>query len=356
MASWSLRRGVIATLAAAGVAISAAPAAAVDGVTQINQAKALAGGVTPGDGAGFPVTISASGSYRLTSDLTVPDENTNAISITADSVTLDLNGFSIAGPGSAGTGIGVVAATSRVSVRNGRVRGMGSNAIDLGALGRVEDVDVISNGGPGITLGDAAIALRNRLWSNTGSGITAGDGARVSDNWIAGTSVSAISVGSGASVSGNYVSGSDHAIVASSDAVITGNRCYSGDTGILVQFGGVVASNLVYAAGTDDAIAVGEGVVVRHNVVNLNSGSSGIAGIEANTGNTIIGNLVNANGSGSHGIEFTGSGNAYVDNVIMNGTGNDVTGPGVEIGNNFCCDGTDPATCAPETNCPWGGP
>ena len=99
MASWSLRRRVIATLAAATVASSAAPAAAVDGVTQINQARALAGGVTPGDGAGFPVTISASGGYRLTSDLTVPDENASAVSITADSVTLDLNGFSIAGSG-----------------------------------------------------------------------------------------------------------------------------------------------------------------------------------------------------------------------------------------------------------------
>lgn len=31
---------------------------AVDGVIDINQARALAGGVTPGDTAGFPVTIS----------------------------------------------------------------------------------------------------------------------------------------------------------------------------------------------------------------------------------------------------------------------------------------------------------
>jgi hypothetical protein len=41
-----------------------ASAAAVDGVIEINQAKALAGGVTPGDTAGFPVALSAPGSYR----------------------------------------------------------------------------------------------------------------------------------------------------------------------------------------------------------------------------------------------------------------------------------------------------
>src|SRR5690349_335055 len=70
----------------------------VDGVISINQSRALAGGVTPGDGAGFPVTITQSGSYRLSGNLTIPDLNTGAIQIMADFVTLDLNGFSIAGP------------------------------------------------------------------------------------------------------------------------------------------------------------------------------------------------------------------------------------------------------------------
>ena len=46
--------------------------AASDGVIEINQARALQGGVTEGDTPGFPVTISQSGSYRLTGNLTVP--------------------------------------------------------------------------------------------------------------------------------------------------------------------------------------------------------------------------------------------------------------------------------------------
>src|SRR5437660_11740367 len=76
----------------------AIPAYAVDGVVLINQSAALAGNVTPGDAPGFPVTISAAGSYRLSGNLTVNDANTTAIQITADNVAIDLNGFSIIGP------------------------------------------------------------------------------------------------------------------------------------------------------------------------------------------------------------------------------------------------------------------
>src|ERR1022692_224651 len=71
---------------------------AVDGVVLISQVQALAGNVTPGDAPGFPVTISVPGSYRLSGNLTVPDQNTTAIQIAADNVTIDLNGFSILGP------------------------------------------------------------------------------------------------------------------------------------------------------------------------------------------------------------------------------------------------------------------
>ncbi len=45
--------------------LAVSPAGAVDGVVLIDQNRALAGNVTPGDTPGFPVTISLSGSYRL---------------------------------------------------------------------------------------------------------------------------------------------------------------------------------------------------------------------------------------------------------------------------------------------------
>lgn len=142
---------------------------AVDGVVLIDQSRAMAGGVTPGDAPGFPVTISEPGSYRLSGNLTVPDAQTTAVQILADYVTLDLNGFSIAGPAvctpypttcnPSGAGIGVHGAdfNSRnppargVRVLNGTVRGMGSYGIRLpGEGGVAERVTVHGNGGPGI--------------------------------------------------------------------------------------------------------------------------------------------------------------------------------------------------------------
>ena len=91
-------RTLALVLTAAALATLAAPAGAVDGLVLIDQNHALAGSVTPGDAPGFPVTISQAGSYRLASNLTVP-AGVNAIEITANDVTIDLNGFSIVGPG-----------------------------------------------------------------------------------------------------------------------------------------------------------------------------------------------------------------------------------------------------------------
>jgi hypothetical protein len=45
--------------------------------------------------AGFPVLICQSVSYRRSGNLTIPDVNTNGIDISADDVTLDLNGFAM---------------------------------------------------------------------------------------------------------------------------------------------------------------------------------------------------------------------------------------------------------------------
>ena len=64
-----------------------------DGVIEINQAIVE-------DGGGFPYSIIQAGSYMLTGNLVVPDENKTAINIeeSVGSATIDLNGFAIIGP------------------------------------------------------------------------------------------------------------------------------------------------------------------------------------------------------------------------------------------------------------------
>lgn len=155
------------------------PTWAVDGVILIDQNKALAGGVTPGDAPGFPVTISLPGSYRLAGNLTVPDANTDAVVITASNVTLDLNGFRIRGAGLAGTGKGVRSDFSNnITVLNGVIFGMGSHGIALGGSSAgtgnhlIEKVSSDLNGGDGIHIAYGRI-VNSSASGNGGDGISA---------------------------------------------------------------------------------------------------------------------------------------------------------------------------------------
>jgi hypothetical protein len=60
--------------------VVASRAVAIDGVLEINQTCAVNTGCFAGDAPGFPVTISATGSYELTSNLTATANNTDGIS------------------------------------------------------------------------------------------------------------------------------------------------------------------------------------------------------------------------------------------------------------------------------------
>ena len=147
---------------------------AVDGQILITRARALAGGVAPGDSPGFPVTITQPGGYVLASVLVVPDATTSAIVIAADHVNLNLNGFAILGPVDcsgglypcAGTsanprtgGKGIVTDTVRfnITIRNGTIQGMGGTGIQLaGDSHLIEYVHVRSNGFGGIDITSSA--------------------------------------------------------------------------------------------------------------------------------------------------------------------------------------------------------
>jgi len=80
------------------LALGSAPALAVAGVLEINHTCAVQTGRFAPNAGGFPLLITNPGSYRLTSNLTLPDENTIGILVNADDVTIDLNGFAVIGP------------------------------------------------------------------------------------------------------------------------------------------------------------------------------------------------------------------------------------------------------------------
>ncbi len=154
-------------------------------VTEIDQERAEAGGVTPDDDPGFPVTISEPGSYRLTSNLIVSDTSTPAVDITASGVALDLNGYAVRGPVSC-TGIPVsscspssgapgIRTAARTFLHGGTVQGFGGAGVQAGGDSRLAHLIVSHNAGNGVTLqGDGGSLHRTTVASNGGHGVAAG--------------------------------------------------------------------------------------------------------------------------------------------------------------------------------------
>ncbi len=257
----------------------ALPAFASDGVLEINQTCAVNTGCFAGDAAGLPVTITASGSYRLTSNLVVPNENTSGIQLTSDNVSIDLAGFEIRGPvvcsgtplvctPSSGLGSGVQGSRNQsgTSVRNGSIRGMGLSGLFLGVQAEVKNVRVRSNGRCGIDTSESSI--------------------------------------------------------------ISGNTAYqNGIAGICAKAGSTVSGNAAYQNGSD-GIDGSSGSTILGNTANENGGD----GISASSGSTVLGNTVRLNtGFGLNLVSPSG----YRENVISNNTAGTVFG-GVNAGNNVC--------------------
>jgi len=165
---------LLATLLAAAAMLGSTSAHAQ---ATIDQNKALAGSVTPGDTPGFPVTLSVPGSYKLTGNLAVP-AGSSGIIVATSGVTLDLNGFNIVGantcfrdaalyvvtctrPNSNDRGV-YAFSTSGNTVRNGRIAGF-SIGIQAGSGSLLENLMLESNyyGVSGTLIGGARTVIRN---------------------------------------------------------------------------------------------------------------------------------------------------------------------------------------------------
>jgi len=302
---------------------AAVPARATDGVLEINQACAVQSGCFAGDAAGFPVTINglAGGSYRLTSDLRLPDQNADGIVIDADDVEIDLNGFSILGPvacsgsplactpnSGSGSGVKRASTTNRgLSVRDGAVTGMGLNGIQLGEQARVMNVRVRWNRGSGVV-------------ASTGSTAT---GISAHQNGATGINVFTASIVGASTATQNGGVG----ISAGDAATVSGNAAHSnGGNGIAAGTGSSVSDNATQLNG-GIGISTGGASMVFQNVVMQNaSGGIAVGGDSAVNGNTTTSNA-------TFGLNL-GPGSDYRDNSIRGAS--PVVGAGTDRGGNAC--------------------
>lgn len=285
----SLAKILLATLIA-----QLAPSVAVaEAILEINQICASQLGCFSGDLPGYPVTLdgSAGHSYRLTSNLVVPNIDTHGIEVTSNHTSINLNGFAVIGVGcvgqvnnctpASGTGSGVhvtnpspsrgeTVFTSGVSVKNGSIIGMGEYGVFLrGRYHRAEGL---------------------RLRWNRSDGIVAGFGAKITDN---------VAFGNGR-----------FGINASSISTVSGNSTYNnGGSGISIIQGSVF-QNTSYLNG-------GDGITIPQFLVG---------------GSIVQGNTVRFNSG--YGLNLSAE-SAYSENIITANTAGTVLG-GISVDVNFC--------------------
>lgn len=172
----------IAALLVMTLAITTIPALGEDGVIEINQAKINA--------SGNPIFgITSPGSYKLTGNITATSPVTEAISVGAPQVTLDLNGFTISGSGILGTNIRVQAGSTQFVVKNGTIVGNSSGDCLISSSTDTTTVDHVTFSGcaGGIAIGANSTVTNStfNLPSGAGAGIDcAGSSCLVENNVI----------------------------------------------------------------------------------------------------------------------------------------------------------------------------
>jgi hypothetical protein len=300
--------------------LAASSARAGDGRVEINLARVLAGGVTTGDTPGYPVTLSAPGSYVVTSDLTGVPANTHAVLVTADRVTLDLNGFRIVGPAvCTGNGAAVVcnpsttgdgvSAGSRLDLRvyDGVIQGM-EIGIDAGPRAAIRGVTVRRGSGIGILCDDVCAVVDCVTEGNEADGIRVQGTSRVVRS------------------------------VARANRLLGINTIASSAIGLLDAY--LFAENVSIGNGSDGLSEASRALVVGNSVY-----QNGGDGIDADRDSWLRRNTVRLNGGAGFALDdpdvLQPDEARYCENSLSSNTGGNVVG-GNNQGSNACGAGVCP--------------
>ena len=261
----------------------------------------------------LPYTISASGSYYLTGNLTGVSGH-HGITIDASNVTLDLKGYSLIGVGGSLDGINVTGETwSKVNltIRNGTIRNWGGDGVDADSATNIhmEGLKASYNGGSGL-VGFHGTIKGCGVYGNSSEGIHLSRGLVIdctaSQNGVRGILVQI------ATVVNCYAFSNDQGIQGVQNAMIsncTAERNYG--VGIGGAHGTIITScstklNEVWG------IAVNGGTI-SNCTAELNHED----GIRAEGNSLVIGNTSHKNGAAGFGagIFVLGTGNRVEGNV-----------------------------------------
>lgn len=259
----------------------------------------------------LPFEINAPGSYCLVGNRHCAEDG---IRINADDVTIDLSGFTLAGPDSGGSVGVLMKGRKNVEVKNGTVRDFGNRGIfdkNEGGMAqgkRIIGVRVVSNGGCGICLGGDGNLIRDcYVADNKGTGACV-ERTIVERSVFVNNTTGGIACGNYSLVAGNLVTKTEKAgIFARNGCTIRDNTvCEAGNTGIYGDYGCLIDGN----------------VACENNQANMPWAYAGIKTV----GDCILRNNV-TRGNLQNNIWVIRSGNVVEDNLA--------TAPADTLGNGY---------------------
>jgi len=269
-----------------------APAPTMKTLDQVEPRIPLTQETAPGD-ADSMFRITQPGSYYLTDNLVVLKPN-RGVEIAVGNVTLDLNGFTIAGTTGSLEGINADFGAGNVVVRNGVVQDMGASGIDLsGDLCVIEDVHAFRNGGDGMRATGFSTRIEDcAAKDNTGRGIQVGTNSVVRDctasqNGGNGIALNASSVAIGCAA---YQNGADGFFIGTQGQISDCSARLNGGDGFSTGFGAVIRN-----CTARDNTAAGISLGIGSTAIGCTAYSNSLDGVSASSDCSVIDTAVTLN-------------------------------------------------------------
>lgn len=301
----------------------------------------------------LPFVITNSGKYVLVEDLTGTNGQ-DGISIQADNVTVDLNGFTLTGVSGSLYGINIPAKQTSITIMNGVIRnwglygvfaslvenskymgltsisnGWGANCSGIYVGKNSEVSDCISAGSKsiGISVQDSSVVRNCKVYGNGGRGIDAKNGSTVIGCSSYGNSSDGIGAYHGSTITRCTAYNNAFRGFSIMDGCTISDCTAYANTNIGFSVGSGVTITKCSASGNgSDGIYGGGGCIISKCAAYRNTGD----GIQVSYDTYVTGNSCSANGYGTGdgaGIHVTSARNRIQENnVTSNDRGIDVDG------------------------------
>ncbi|MBX3380370.1 MAG: right-handed parallel beta-helix repeat-containing protein [Phycisphaeraceae bacterium] len=305
-------------------------------LSEVEPRTALSQASTPGDVAN-QFKITQPGSYYLAGDMTASPGGNACILITANDVTLDLNGFTVRAPSAEGIRIG----GDRVTIRNGSVALPAGSADAIYLLTGADDIELLSMkiSAPSncvraqAGVGPITIRQSSLIGGQFGVSISGSDTAvTVVSVECRGQSNSALGLGNAAVVDGCNIRnvGNNggilgYAVYVGVGSTVRNTSILDGvsagsvgpDRAIWTASGVTIEDCTIFSRGTS-GIRVNDFAVIRRNRVTMQN--SGATGIYCFTGDCLISDNSVSAPSGTAVFLNAGTGSTVIRNHLINAT------------------------------------